>query len=162
MDWNALTAVAELLAALAVVASVLYLAVQVRQSTYLARLSAEDAGVTAMREASLPLVQDAELARMFFTGLKDYDALTPDEQARFRLLSFLEFKAMESAYSSYSAGIMDADTWTGWVTFFTYYTAFPGWQRYWGLSRDCFSSRFQAFADSLPRQREPRPVGVLA
>lgn len=162
MNWDALAAFAELLAALAVFASLLYLAVQVRQSTRLARIAAEAAGVTAMREASRPIVQDAELARIFFTGLKDYDALTADEQARFQLLMFLEFKAMESAHSSYSADIMDEDTWRGWVNLFAYYMGFAGWQRYWGLRRDFFSVRFQAFVDSLPRAREHRTVGTLA
>lgn len=162
MNWDAVAAVADILAALAVFGSLLYLAWQVRQNTRLARIAAEDAGVTAMREASEPLVQDPELARIFFAGLRDYDALTADEQGRFQLMSFLNFKAMEGAHASYSYGILDEDTWRGWVNLFAYYMALPGWGRYWGLRRDFFAPRFQAFVDALPREREHRTVGSLA
>ena len=41
MNWDAVAALAELLAALAVVASLVYLAVQVRQNTRQARLAAQ-------------------------------------------------------------------------------------------------------------------------
>jgi len=68
---------------IAVVVSVLYLAVQLRSSTRVARVAAMDAAAAALRDVTKPFMENAELARIWRTGLENLETLSPDEQARF-------------------------------------------------------------------------------
>ena len=53
MDWNwdAISAISQLIGSVAVVFSVLYLALQVHRSTRVARLATQDAAAAALRDA---------------------------------------------------------------------------------------------------------------
>ncbi len=61
MNWDALSAISQLIGSLAVVLSVLYLAVQVHQSTRVAKLAMQDAAASALRDVTKPLMENAEL-----------------------------------------------------------------------------------------------------
>ena len=52
MNWEAINAIAQLIGSLGVVASFWYLAVQVHRSTRIAKLAAQDAATTALREVT--------------------------------------------------------------------------------------------------------------
>ena len=54
MNWEAINAVAQLISSLGVVVSLWYLAVQVHRSTRIAKLAAQDAATTALREVTPP------------------------------------------------------------------------------------------------------------
>jgi len=52
MNWDAISAISQLIGSLAVVLSVLYLAVQVHQSTRVAKVAMQDAAATALRDVA--------------------------------------------------------------------------------------------------------------
>src|SRR5438270_11310492 len=82
MNWEAISAVSQLVGSLAVVVSVLYLAVQLRSSTRVARVAAMDAAAAAVRDVTKPFMDDAELGRVWRTGLEKRHARSPEDQAR--------------------------------------------------------------------------------
>ena len=59
MNWEAIGSIAEILGALGVIASLLYLSVQVRQSTQATRLAMSHSVASAVRHWNQPLVADA-------------------------------------------------------------------------------------------------------
>ncbi len=63
INWDAISAISQLVGSLAVVLSVLYLAVQVHQSTRVARLATQDAAATALRDVTKPLMENAEYSQ---------------------------------------------------------------------------------------------------
>lgn len=150
MSWDALAAVADVVAAMAVVLSVIYLALQVRQSTRIAKVSAQREVVNALRDVMRPLVQDPELSRIFAEGIEDFDALRTDERIRFFHLAFQFGKAWESAHYHYQHGLFDRDVWEAWSRTLSHYVGGPGWKRYWSLRRDVYAPAFQRFVDTLP------------
>src|SRR5437868_12521968 len=81
INWDAISAISQLVGSLAVVLSVLYLAVQVHQSTRVARLATQDAAATALRDVTKPLMENAELERIWRVGLEDISALSIEERA---------------------------------------------------------------------------------
>ena len=81
MNWDAISAISQLVGSLAVVLSVLYLAVQVHQSTRVAKLAMQDAAATALRDVTKPLMENAELERIWRVGLEDISALSVEERA---------------------------------------------------------------------------------
>ncbi len=70
MNWDAISAISQLIGSIAVVLSVLYLAVQVHRSTRVAKLATQDAAAAAMRDVTKPFMENADLERIWRIGLK--------------------------------------------------------------------------------------------
>lgn len=86
MNWDAIGAIAELLGAVAVFLTLIYLALQIRQNTRAVRSSAVDASIKSVMDVRVMLAQGSELADIFLRGNSDPDSLNPTEGLRYRLL----------------------------------------------------------------------------
>ena len=83
MNWDAIGTIAEVAGAIAVVVTLLYLAIQIRQST-----SATRAGTSAYIDSALartvgPLRDDPGFAAVWLKGCKDLNSLDEIERLRF-------------------------------------------------------------------------------
>jgi hypothetical protein len=161
MNWEAINAVAQLVSSFAVVASLLYLAVQVHRGTRITRLSAQDAATTALRDVTRPFAESAESARIWRTGLENLDALSDEDKARFFHFAFQFLKAMETIHFHYIYGLMDESIWRGWANLYTHYLATPGLEFYWGVRSSLFSQRFRDFVAGLDRPTQRLTVANL-
>lgn len=161
MSWDAISAISQMIGSVAVVFSVLYLAIQVHRSTNLAKLAAQDAAAAALREVTKPFAENAELARIWRIGLEDLHSLSAEEQARFFHSTYQFLKAFETIHFHHVYGLMDNQIWQGWCGLLEHYIASPGIDHYWTRRRELFSTRFQVFIDSLDRPAERRTVGNL-
>jgi hypothetical protein len=163
MDWNwdAISAISQLVGSIAVVLSVLYLALQVHRGTRVARLATQDAAATALREVTKPFMENAELERIWRIGLEDISALSVEERARFFHAAYQWLKAFETIHSHYVYGLMDKQLFQGWEGLLRHYVAASGIAYYWKLRPEAFSQRFRSFVNSLEPPRDQRTVGTL-
>jgi hypothetical protein len=76
----------ELIAALATLVTLFYLALQIRANTVLAKAEAKRGQQSASAASSLGIAQDPDLAALFLKGLSDYHSLTAIEKTRFEFL----------------------------------------------------------------------------
>ena|SRR2546430_6385825 len=160
-DWEAISAISQMIGSVAVVFSVLYLAVQVHRSTTVAKLAAQDAAATSLREVTKPFAENAELARIWQTGLENLQTLSAEEQGRFFHSTYQFLKAFETIHFHHIHGVMDEQIWQGWCGLLQHYIASPGIEHYWKLRHDFFSARFQQFIETLERPADRRTVGDL-
>jgi len=137
MNWDAISAISQLVGSIAVVLSVLYLAVQVHRSTRVAKLATQDAAATALRDVTKPFMENAELERIW------------------------RVKAFETIHFHYVSGMMDKQLWEGWRGLLRHYIAAPGIAQYWNLRPEVFSERFRNFVNSLEPPADQRTVGTL-
>jgi hypothetical protein len=161
MNWEAINATAQMISSFGVVASLWYLAVQVHRSTRVAKLTAQDAAATALRDVTKPFSENVEVGRLWRTGLEDFESLSADDKARFYHVAFQFLKAMETIHFHYIYGLMDEQIWRGWWNLYRHYLACPGLEQYWRLRNDLFSERFRTFVDSLERPEQRLTVGNL-
>lgn len=161
MNWEAISAISQMVGSVAVVFSVLYLAMQVHRSNRVAKLAAQDAAATALRDVTKPFAENAELARIWRLGLEDLHALSAEDQARFFHSTYQFLKAYETIHFHHVYGLMDEQIWQGWCGLLQHYIASPGIEHYWRLRHDLFSTRFQKFIETLDRPKERRTVGNL-
>src|SRR5438067_2263872 len=161
MNWDALSAISQLVGSIAVVLSVLYLALQVHRSTRVAKLATQDAAATALRDVTKPLMENAELGEIWRVGLENLDALSPADQARFFHATYQFLKAFETIHFHYAFGVMDQHLWEGWKELLRHYKAAPGIAHYWRLRESLFSERFRKFFNALEPPSEHRTVGTL-
>ncbi|MGQ0813079.1 MAG: hypothetical protein ACT4O1_01260 [Gemmatimonadota bacterium] len=156
MNSQVATALAEWVGALAVVASLLYLASQIRQNTRALRAAAHESSVNLMRDVNHHLLQ-GNLGRVFVTGCEDWDALTEDERIKFAVLALDLLKTFENVHYHHLQGTMEAGVWAGWHEFIREYCTAPGIRRYWSMRQHCFSPAFRelfaSFDPSQPRLR---------
>lgn len=161
MNWEAISAISQLVGSVAVVLSVLYLAMQVHSSTRIAKLAAQDAASTALREVTKPFAENADLARIWRLGLENVKALPAEDQARFFHSTYQFLKAYETIHFHHVYGLMDDQIWQGWCGLLQHYIASPGIEHYWRLRHELFSTRFQKFIETLDRPAQRRTVGNL-
>jgi hypothetical protein len=160
-NWDAVSAISQMIGSVAVVFSVLYLAIQVHRSTRVAKLAAQDAAATSLREVTKPFAENADLARIWRIGLEDLQSLPAEEQARFFHSCYQFLKAFETIHFHHIHGVMDEQIWLGWCGLLRHYIASPGMEHYWKLRRDLFSARFQEFIRTLDRPADRRTVANL-
>jgi len=161
MNWEAINAIAQLVSSIGVVASLWYLAVQVRYSTRVNRLAAQDAATTALREVTRPFAENLEVGILWRNGLEDLESLSAVEKARFFHVAFQFLKAMETIHFHYIYGVMEEEVWKGWRELYRHYLYSPGLRSYWNLRHDLFSDRFQTFIASLEEPSQRMTVGNL-
>ena len=116
MNWDAIGAIAETLGAVGVIASLVYLAGQIRQS----RAQMEQ-NTRALQAGAYQQFEQGVYARMETTltnpdvgrlsGVADFDELNPDDKRRFALWSLANMRAYENAHYQYRMGLIDADRW---------------------------------------------------
>ena len=83
LDITTLAAWGEFLGGIAVVVSLIYLAGQIRQNSRLLRASSASTTQQAESLLSSLVVQDSELARIFWEGMADRAALSEADRRRF-------------------------------------------------------------------------------
>src|SRR5438874_1831264 len=138
MNWEAINAISQLVSSIAVVFSVLYLGLQVHRSTRVARLATQDAAATALRDVTKPLMENAELERIWRVGLEDLGALSTEDRARFFHATYQFLKAFETIHFHYVYGLMDRQLWEGWHGLLRHYVAAPG------IAESCGAAAFFA------------------
>lgn len=161
MNWEEVSAISQMIGSIAVVFSVLYLAIQVHRSTRIAKLAAQDAAAAALRDVTKPFAENSELARIWRVGLENLQALSAEDQARFFHSTFQFLKAYETIHFHHVYGLMDEQIWEGWCGLLKHYIASPGIEHYWRLRHDLFSKRYQQFIASLERPETRRTVANL-
>src|SRR5437870_12799859 len=98
MNWEAISAISQLVGSFAVVLSVLYLGIQVHRSTRVAKLATQDAAATALRDVTKPFMENAEVERIWRVGLEDLSALSVEDRARFFHAAYQFLIAIETTH----------------------------------------------------------------
>jgi len=113
---EALGNIGDFVGGLAVIATLVYLALQVRQNSQLLRNAAHQSASAASHVTHGLAAQSPENAAVFHRGLIDLDTLSPEEQTHFYLLIMNVFMQVDYAYQSHKAGALSAAEWeTQWI-----------------------------------------------
>ena len=161
MNWEAINAISQFVSSIAVVLSVLYLGIQVHRSTRVAKVAAQDAAASAVRDVTNTFMENAEMSRIWGAGLEDLKTLSTEDQARFFHATHQFLKALETIHFHYLSGLMDKQLWLGWQELLRHYIAAPGMAQYWNVRNQLFSARFREFINQLEPVRDRRTVGNL-
>jgi hypothetical protein len=103
----------EFISAIAVVVSLAYLAVQIRQNTKTVRTSTYQAVLDSNMRSADPIFFNPEAERVYRIGRRDLGQLTADERPLFRLIVGRLLENYEAVYLQHQHGIIDADYWGG-------------------------------------------------
>jgi hypothetical protein len=115
---NTWVAIAEVISAVAVVISLIYVGVEIRRSTLEsdADIQAELLSYTVQRRYLL--IESSDLSSLLAKGYADPSQLSPDEILRFQSYIELFYVAWERAYNSKDAGVFSEELFDGWNDWF--------------------------------------------
>ncbi len=157
MNWEAITATAELLGALGVIASLLYLADQVRTSSRIARQDAARSVLAKLNAVVDSITRDEAVADLWVRGSQGLATLSAAERVRLSTFLLQIFRVYEELLSYDEMGV-DWD-WEGFHTQIAEVARMPGVVEWWELRRHWFS---QGFRDRVAgMQQEPGPPASL-
>ena len=149
--------IGEFLGAIGVIASLAYLAVQIRQNARAVRSSTSQAITDARVEFLASITDNADVARIFFSGLSDRKALDGHERGRFDLLISRFNATMENYFYQHRQGTMDHGHWTRMLEILRFFLSTPGGQSWWSDRPFRPDVPFERFLDEEVKRIQSSP-----
>jgi hypothetical protein len=156
MNWDALQAIGELIAAAGVIISLSYLAVQVRQNTRSNAAAASQDLLSSYLNLLGHSWQSEYGARVFHTVLAGtWEELSDAEQAAGRQFWVSAMRLFEHAFQQHRAGLLPEEAWQGWQTQIVLSCGLKGFEDTWPANKTLLNQDFVAWVDGLGAQVGP-------
>ena len=147
---EALGNLGDFIGGLAVVVTLAYLAVQVRQNTHqLARTieinkAASYQNLTSLIvEANARLATNREIAELRLRGQRELASLDEVDRSRFLASASSMFRIMENLYQQNAAGLLPHEEYASWQYRLRTYLSHPGFREAWSELAPSFSPAFR-------------------
>jgi hypothetical protein len=148
MDWDAIGAIGEILGALAVVATLGYLAVQIRQNNKQMRSQAYVQLTDALRQLLSDLRQDPEITSKLLATSNDFDGQSEKEQLRAMYYWQDEIQIYQLAHVLWSQGSIDDQFFEGIEDYHLLLLSQPGRRKWWDAWAVMINSDFRQRVNS--------------
>lgn len=169
MNWEAVAAVSEVVGAIAIVITLLYLAQQLRQNTQAIKSATWQATQDAEQRFDESIATGPGMANLFNRGMKDgAGSLEGAEQTQFWLIEKQLMDLYQTHHYHYENGIIDEDLWQNWVAQLDDgMKDFPNWGRDMVPRLKFLRPTFRAFLEGRLREHgvelgdEARESGLM-
>ena len=156
MNWEAAGAIGEIVGAIAVVATLMYLARQMSQnSSALRSTTAQSANEMAISVYNPIAANQDGLADILLRGLQDPKSLSVLEMARFTAHWQASFFTCQNWFYQNKKGDFDDGIFLGFSRLFTEVLRTPGLQDYWSHRKQFFSNEFRDYLEIEMLSAEP-------
>jgi hypothetical protein len=157
MSLNDLANIGQVIGAIAVVVSLIYVAAQIRQNTNAVRAATAQSLHEHFASWYHLIASDASLAQLATSGLKDYDSLADTEKARFVSL-FMAFLAnFQNASLKWKQGLLAPSLWKSWEQVMMNLIGAPGGKALWKERAYLFDDEFRRHVEDDLMKRTPHP-----
>lgn len=158
--------IGEFVGAIGVVASLVYLAVQIRHSSqHLSQNTNSILGSVELETTRhhsdwlLSIAQNPELGRVWRLALSDPAALSEEDEVQFAMLIGSAFYGIEGPYRQYRRGLLSEDSWAPMDELVSRYMRLRAVQVWWAHRDVPFANSFSEYVDSkIPTSSEAEPV----
>lgn len=154
---EALAAIGELVSAIAVLISLIYLAAQIRQNTQTVRASAYHEASSSWVDFITLLAGDAELAEIYHQGRVSPEALTREQLRRFDLLMDANLGNTENIFLQYRLGFLPQSNQDRFAVILRSQFASAGVREFWRRRRSFFTAEFVAYVEGELGLYAPEP-----
>ena len=155
-DWGA---IGDFVGGIAIIVSLVYVGVQIKQSTAAARAATSQA-FSAQYTDHMVRLQNVEFRDVFIRGLKGLDQLDAGEQVAF--FSYLNgvMRMFESFYLQKRDGSFDSAVYDSWTVQLVDLFGNSGAQEYWSIRRHTFTQLFANEIEQIRASDESRPMYI--
>jgi hypothetical protein len=157
MDWDAIGAIAESAAALGVIASLIYLATQIRHNTRASSVEAKLATTGMLNEFLNMFITDPELYGLFMQGRASTENLSEEEYRQFSNLVMKTFWFCSAAHFQLRTGTLQQEDWREIESILEFWLDGEGVRRWWHrFGHQRFGKSFAEFVDAELVRAEAR------
>lgn len=141
----------EIIGAIAVVVSLLYVAIQVRQNTQAQQTENFSRALDRVAAMQATLSQDPETSVIFSKGVLDPSELTAKERMQFTWAMYELFGAFEFMYLASKTKAIPTEVWQRWSSAVAWWLSFSGVQTWWTVRPIPFTESFTSYVEDVLR-----------
>jgi hypothetical protein len=145
VNWEAISAIGQIVGALAVVISLIYVAREIRSNARAARFASMDNINRWLREVA----EHPDLAELYYRGIHDFESLQNRDLVRFSMLMDQLFYIYQEMYYQQLEGHLDPRLWGMTELPMRDINAYPGVQAWWRSRSHWFSEDFAKHVNQL-------------
>ena len=155
MDIVELGAIGELVGGVAVIGSLIYVGLQVREST-ISRRSDTFAGLAdAFNRFNLAVATDPALAGILDRGRVDRSNLEPGERVQFDYFILGIFRTIETLFYQTRQGTAETDLWEAVRRDVEFEMSHSGMRSWWRSTPHAFTKAFSGFIEQVREEKAP-------
>ena len=139
--------VAEIIGGLAIVASLLFVGLEVRENTRVTMLTSDRALDQQNLALNLSITNSSDFAEILVRAEMNRDTLSEVERARFDNYCFSRFGGYENVVANFAEGFVSEGEYNVWAEHFKYRFDKPGYRQFWIEYRSGYFKRFRDWAD---------------
>jgi hypothetical protein len=155
-------AIGEIVSAIAIVVSLIYVGAQLRQNTRATRVSTSQAFVQTHGGILGHLIQEPEFRDIYWRGLAGLSNLRGSELVAFHAWTAHNIRTWESLYFQWKASAFEDQLWSGWKDQWRDLFGYPGIQEVWAIRRHHFGEEFREFVGRELVGQESKPLYAVA
>ena len=149
MNWNAVGAIGEMIGALAVVVSVIYLAFQIRDNTRASVVNVVQDTINAFSALESLVASTPDLAHIILRGRASFSNLSAEESLRFDSYYSVTFQVLEGWYTGSDRSIsLPKEQVEVTETILRNHLRHSGVRQWWETAREEFPRGFAAWVDA--------------
>jgi hypothetical protein len=157
MTLDEIHSIGQTVAAVATVASLVFVGLQIRQNTRATRAASHNSVSDSLNEINRMFAENADLTKIWLAGMADRQALTAEERWRFdstarAYMHVCETMFIQAELGAGDKGVMHAEE-EGIRMIFTS----PGVRAWWAENPFGFCAEFRTYVGKLTRSAEPQP-----
>ena len=157
MDLAQLANLGEFIGGVAVLVTLIYLALQIRQGSRFARIEAHRETGAAMSEFIGDVAKDLDLHDLWYNGLRSNRELGDEEQDRLGMLLYRVFFTLSTAHRYAD---LDPSLWDTYRGYIDRNLGFPYVQEWWVRQRGFFTEAFRMHVDARIAEFESRTANA--
>ena len=156
MNWEAISAIADIIGVIAIVVSLIYVSIQIRQNTKVARAATRQAIADSTESLGNDLLNSAEMAEIFVKHMNG-EELEPPEYLRLQARCYRDMQHWENIHYQFCEGLVTPDQWKGFRKNLITLLGIEAYRDYWENEASHFSERFQAEMLSVIKECQSKP-----
>jgi hypothetical protein len=149
MNWQMVTAIAQLATVAVGIPSLIYFAIQLREQTRERRQSAVNALTAQWGDLTKALHEDEEFTAIYLRGVHSFHDLDAVSKVRFSALQNRFFKNFEGMYYSRREGILTEELWDQIERVMRDFLAYDGVHQWWATRRHWHTEAFAQIVDAI-------------
>lgn len=154
--------IAELIAAVALVISLIYVGIQVRLGTKATQAATAQSYVDTMNGYVGLINSSRDLASVLYRGAPGFDNLRDDEVIKFCAFFDQCFITFQAFYFEWKQGLLAPELWDTYRHVICDLLVQPGQQEYWQHRRHWYNDEFQSYVEKIVEAETGHPMHFKA
>ncbi len=156
VNWEQIGAIGQVAAAVGLIPSLIYLALQIREQNKANRRASLDLLSTQWTELVRTMNESPDFGAIYLSGLQNFELLDPVSRLRFGAYLLRVFRYWDGIYFHYTDGTMPPQFWQSVRRQMQDIVAYPGVQAWWVSRQNWYTDDFNGLVTGMIKDA-PRP-----